>query len=427
MRLRGTRGLGTYQREGKSKNEAGEHRTHPLPSNRRGWRTQMSKVTPEMRIQAGLELAGEGLKSIWMCLPAWCNLFCEYCFACGGKAKPGSMEWADYERLLIEAKEMGVVTVGIPGSGEPFHPKNRELTLKVLRKCADLDMFVTLFTTGEFITHELAAELLDLPVEIMIKCNSLDSDLQNRFVSSKDHQVKHYGQRRSEVLQMLQDMGFNRPDERFGRKSRLAIVTSIMVANDESGLSNYDEMADLLRYARQRNVIFDVDTVLHVGRGATCVLQTTDLLVKAKVLELREIDRIEFGVKWEPGPGYVGGVACNRRFNHRYIDDVGNIHPCVGAVGIDLGNFKAGATLRESWESDLARKLREEPYKGECASCKRFSNKNRPGDKSACYSCYGRFTCNADGSLLTNEGAMKDGVHTTGCLYREATENDNAG
>lgn len=363
-------------------------------------------------VQHGLKRNDTGtLQSLWVELPGHCNLACSYCYACGGSPEQPEnlLNWETYVSILEQAKAMGVDSVGIPGAGEPFVPKNKSLTLRFLHKCAELDMFVTLFTTGEFITEELADELYNLPVELMLKGNTLDPDKQDRFVSNPEvGQIrKGYGRKRNSCIELLMRKGFNNEAEcmrMFGRKSRMALVTSIMTTEDQiDGLSNYDEMASILRFCRERNIIFDCDSVLKRGRAVSCTLCTGDQEIKAKLLEIQKIDREEFDNQWELSQSYVGTV-CDRYRHHLYINQYGEIRPCIGAMDVNLGNIK-GVSLMESWESCEMRIIRNRCYGGVCGTeCQNFA-------EGKCNSCLGRRARN-----LTNEHLLEQGfVDTIGC------------
>jgi MoaA/NifB/PqqE/SkfB family radical SAM enzyme len=322
------------------------------------------------------------------------------------------MSWEMYNSILSQAKAMGVDSIGIPGAGEPFLNTNRELTMNFLNKCAKLGMFVTLFTTGEFITKELANILHALPVEIMLKGNTLDPDLQDQFVSNPTTgQIrKGYGKKRNACIDLLMQVGFNNENEcikKFGRKSRMALVTSIMTSED-SGPSNYDEMADILRFCRKNNIIFDCDSVLKRGRGASCGLCTGDQEIKNKLLELQRIDRAEFPgyPQWELSQSYVGTV-CDRYRHHLYINQYGEIRPCIGAMDVNLGNIKE-VSLKSAWESEEMHIIRNRIYGGACGTqCANFA-------EGKCNSCLGRRARN-----LTNESLLEKGfVDTVGCWNR---------
>ena len=364
-------------------------------------------------VQHGLERANTGrMQSLWLELPGHCNLACSYCYACGGEGlkKEKLLTWEMYEKILIEAKNLGVDSLGIPGAGEPFIPANRDLAMKIIRRAAELGMFATVFSTGEFITEELAKELAKLPVEIMIKGNTLNPKLQDQFVSDpkRGRQITGYGVKRNLAIDILIENGFNDRGEclqRFGRPSRMALVTSIMTS-EHGDISNLKEIADILRFCRRNNVIFDCDTVLKQGRGASCELCTSDQELKSKLMELQVIDATEFGKIWEIGPGYVG-TACDRYMHHLYVNQYGEIRPCIGAMGVVLGNVR-NVSILEAWTSKEMGIIRARKYSGECAECVHFI-------KRECNSCLGRHTTN-----LTNESLnRKKCVQTIGCWNLE--------
>lgn len=369
----------------------------------------MNSNVSEKSVQHGLERKNTGkLQSLWIEQPGICNLACSYCYACGGEklCVKKLLTRDDYRAIFDQAKKMSVDSIGIPGAGEPFIPANLELTIWMLHQCAKRKMYVTLFTTGQFVTPKLADELLRLPVELMIKCNSLNPITQDRFVSDPDrNRVIHgYGKKRNCALDLLMKKGFNDPKiaKRYGRKSRMAIVTSIMTGADGK-ISNYNEIADLMRYARENNIIFDVDSVLKRGRGTTCQLCEEDVRLKAKLLELQAIDAKEFGNHWELSQSYIGTV-CDRYMHHMYIDQYGNIRPCIGAMDVDLGNIK-NTTLKNAWNSPEMRIIRDRNYHGKCGDqCANFA-------EGKCNSCLGRRTRKLTRKSLREKGC----VETIGC------------
>ena len=386
---------------------------------------------------------GSTLKNIWLELPGYCPLACTYCYAKGGKPeRPEDLQtWDNYVSILEKAKERGVEDIGIPGAGEPLYNRTlpehvdpdtpgftlRDLTFRVLEKCKELGMYVTLFTTGQFITEEIANRLYDLPVEVMIKGNSLDCQVQDAFVSNPTERrnICGYGQKRNEALEILMERGFNDEQkclEKYDRKSRMAIVTSIMSSSGE-GPTNYEEMVDLLRYARENNIIFDVDSVLKRGRGADCDLCEEDQRLKAKLQELQAIDSEEYGNEWQLSQSYIGTV-CDRFSYHMYINQYGDIRPCIGAMDVDLGNAKE-TTLEEAWSTPEMRIIRGRNYKGKCGDeCANFSEIDEERTREAgtikhnCNSCLGRRT-----EDLTNDFLLENGfVKTIGCWNHKPKE-----
>jgi len=367
------------------------------------------KNISEKAVQHGLERKNTGnLQTLWVEIPGRCNLACSYCYACGGENLETKrlLSWEQYESILVQAKEMGVDSVGIPGAGEPLLGENLHLTMKIIKKCTELGMFVTLFTTGEFITDRLADELHELPVEIMLKGNTLNPELQDRFVSDpkRGREIHGFGKKRNAAIELLMHKGFNNKNEcleKYGRKSRVALVTSIMTNHD--GISNLDEIVNILRFCRKNNIIFDCDSILKRGRAITCSLCAEDQQIKDKLTELQKIDREEFGNIWEISQSYVG-TTCDRYMHHMYINQYGEVRPCIGAMDVSLGNIKT-TSLQKTWNSFEMNIIRNRQYVGKCAEeCANFA-------KGKCNSCLGRRTAELNNAYLRKNKQVK----TIGC------------
>ena len=368
------------------------------------------KNISEKSVQHGLERQNNGkLQTMWLGIPGICNLFCSYCYACGGEKLETEklLSWKQYESILKQAKKLGVDSIAIPGAGEPLLGRNLELTMKIIRRCEKLGIYVTLFTTGEFITEELAEQLHELPVEIMLKGNTLDAEKQDKFISDPARGLvrKGYGAKRNEAIKLLMRKDFNNEIEclrKFGRKSRMALVTSIMTS--ESGrLNNLNDVVNIMRYCRKNNIIFDCDSLLKRGRGTSCELCASDQELKKKLLELQKIDAQEFGNTWELSQSYVGTV-CDRYMHHLYINQYGEVRPCIGAMDLVLGNMH-NVSLKEAWDSCEMQIIRTRKFSGKCGDeCDNFA-------KNKCNSCLGRRAVN-----LTNENLLAKGsVETIGC------------
>lgn len=378
------------------------------------------KNVSQKSVQHGLERRNTGtLQTMWLEVPPLCNLFCSYCYANGGTVSLEQMEnWltrAQYFNILDQAAAMGVNSLGIPGAGEPFLPgkgnSNLTITMQLLRRSAELGIFVTIFTTGEFITEELADELLSLPCELMIKGNSLNPAKQDRFVSDPSRGSAFmrigYGETRNRALTLLMSKGFNKPG--YGRTSRMALVSSIMT---DGNLSNVDELPGLLRFCRQNNVIFDCDTILKRGRGSSCGLSAEDATVKQALETLQCIDKEEFGNSWEISQSYVG-TTCDRCFHHLYISHTGDIRPCIGAMDVSLGNIKDTA-LTEAWNSSVMQIFRARKFGGVCGTdCLNF-------EEGRCNSCIGRRSPEGTTALKI---LQKGEIPTLGCWNRRPKDN----
>lgn len=356
------------------------------------------------------------LRNLWLEVAGFCNLHCRYCFANGGEhiERDQLLTQRLYELLLDQAHDLGVDSIGIPGAGEPFLPGRNQLqTMRLIEQAATHSMFVTTFTTGQFINEPLARWLSDKPVEVMVKGAALNPDLMDRLVSDEQRGlvIEGYGTQRNAALDILMAKGFNDPatSAPWHRTTRLGLVLSLMTSADGT-LSNLDEALDVLRYCRCHNLLFDADSVLRQGRGANGTLCTSDAQFRDAVERLREVDRLEFGNEWEQNtPAYVGNT-CDRYSHHLYVDQYGNGRACLGAVGVQLGNIRT-TTLQEMWNHPAMLTIRQRQYGGKCAECDHFQ-------KRRCNSCLGRCTT----GLTTAQLAKDRLVPTIGCWnFRETT------
>ena len=357
-------------------------------------------------VQPGLgtttTVAGGELRSMWIEVPAWCDLYCEYCFAGTQKIdrNGGNLTVDDYRRLIRDFAKLGGRDIGIPGCGEPFHKddqigvSNRQLTLDILDCCKHSGLGVTVFTTGHWIDSDLAKHLKNYDIVLLIKCNSLEVDTQNILVGSPTH--LNYAKERDHVLTQLMRLGFNEPT--LEKKSRLGIVTSVMNANKA-------ELPSLLRFARRHNLIFDCDTILERGRGKSFDEKggsPPDAEMREIFRQLQQIDAEEFGNQWNVSRSYIG-TCCDRFRHHLYVTKKGDVCPCVGAPDVHLGNIRTSA-LSECWDSPAMKVIRNRQYSGKCTECLNFLEEK-------CYSCLGRCTTNLSTVQLERDGS----VRTVGC------------
>jgi len=381
----------------------------------------MTEGVTRQTVQAGLGTTPDRgiVQSLWMELPANCDLRCPYCFCATPRDhrddRRHNIAWtrdADEYRadlyvenilkpFAIRIDEWNAATlaqrvsgfgcppenadghidgaVAIPGAGEPFHPFNLQLVLALIDAVSRLKLHLTVFTTAHFIDDDLAAHLADKDVVLLVKYNSAMRGVQNRLVGqAKDGTFFH---RRAKAMDRLMRSGFNKPYGTPGavgyRPTRLGLVTSVM-------RENIRELPDLLRFARTNNLIFDCDTILERGRGFHCRQIPPDGQTREAFYELQRIDRDEFGNHWDVSRSYVGTV-CDRFRHHLYVDRIGNISPCVGSVDIDLGNIRSGPeSLYSAWNSPImSGVIRKRKYEGPCLSCKDWLEEK-------CYGCLGR-------------------------------------
>jgi len=372
----------------------------------------MNKKTtsPALLVQPGLGTThtkpGGELRSLWIEIPGWCDLFCPYCFAGTRKVdlNPDNLTLEEYYLLLKEFASMGGKHIAIPGKGEPFYrdsglgADNRKITLEILHYCQEFDICLTIFTTGHWLDEELIKKMEDYNVVFLIKFNSSFPEIQNDLVGmcKEDKRFYDYADLRDKALMQLMKHGYNTP--RFGKTTRLGIVTSVMTRN-------FEELPQLLRFARNNNLIFDCDTILEHGRGKIFVQEggvPPDDQMKKIFEQLQKIDAEEFSNHWSISRSYIG-TCCDRFRSHLYVSSAGDVHPCVGATSIQLGNLRS-ASLADCWDNPVMKIIRNRCYEGKCSRCANFKEEK-------CHSCLGRCTTDLTESQILNDRC----VTTTGC------------
>lgn len=349
-----------------------------------------------------------GLKSIWIEIPDYCHLHCDYCYASTDN-KPKKVDqylsYSDYEKILREFAVLGGKFVGIPGKGEPFHSKNWELTKSIIDLCCQLNLELAIFTTGDaifFTSHdtvdavpamEKMEYMKDKNLILLIKCNSMFPEIQNKLVNDRHNK---YTQLRNRAIDILIN------EYNLNETHKLGIVTSVMKDNE-------NEIVDLYNWAQERNIIFDCDTILERGRGKEF---TSSGQVPPKIdLEavFKKLKKVGAITNCQGGT-YVGST-CDRVLHHLYVSVEGDIFPCIGCLREDIKeNFQLGnikdISLDQAWKSRFRQRLAtdyKQVFLGTCKKCQNLEDES-------CYSCLGRCTSSVEDDLF---------IHTTGCIHHK--------
>ena len=348
------------------------------------------------------------LRELWLEIPGDCHLNCRYCLAfenkkhfsfCKGEridVRNNLLEVGDYLNILTEFRDNFPLSaeeiargvrkqIAIPAAGEPFFTdRMRKYAYAIINFCEENDISVSIFTTGDLINDEDIQRLKPLKnIHLIIKLNSFKELVQDKIVGKKG-----YAAARNKMLQRLIDEGFN--------DGRLGIVTSLIKQNAE-------EAEDLLHFARRNNLTFDMDLIISRGKGGKshCQFDSNSELLKT-VDHLSAVDKKEYGKKWQASPTYIGSKPCTRFSYHLYVQNNGDVSPCIGSTEIVYGNIKE-QTLANLWDSKLSLVVRNrlQNISGACASCRNFT--------ATCFSCLSRSTVDLQESL--NQGCLK----TVGC------------
>lgn len=270
-----------------------------------------------------------------------CNLECVYCLSnapfvsAERKNKKTKLSLNEIKNNIKQAKELGIKVVSITGSGEPLLYKNLKELIEFIKS---LDLGVVLFTNGLLLTKELAEWLNKKDVNLMVKLNSFNSEINDKLVGLRGAQKIFL-----EKIKMLVDMGF-------ANNKRLALNCIIC-------RENYNEIPELFIFCRKNGIIPWIETVTITGR-AKKDMKLPKESVENLYKRLSEIDKQEFGYEWQPDSPIVG--ADRRRYKFvAQIDIYGNVYHTDANITDEVGNIR-NKRLSELITSDKFIQLRTE-------------------------------------------------------------------
>jgi radical SAM protein with 4Fe4S-binding SPASM domain len=287
-----------------------------------------------------------------------CNLSCVYCFSAAGRERDEELCISDYTTILQQAKSMGAKTVVIVGEGEPFLFSDfREL----LYLCNRLNMVPVVFTNGTQIDAGMVDVLYEVGASLIVKVNSLDSDVHDGLVGYPGSHRKVM-----DVLSTLLLKGFARSEP-----TRLAIETVIVQDNIKS-------IEDLWQYCRRNHIFPYFETLRRCGRAN----RVSNLVVAADILKqtfvrLQQWDDAQYGVQWDAHPPYIA-FSCQQHYFSCFVRANGDVTPCSG-IPIVVGNV-LHQSLQEILNKPLFVRLRsmQSHIQGRCSRCEY---------RERCYGC----------------------------------------
>ncbi len=296
------------------------------------------------------------LLAVTILLSHRCNLNCVYCYTDAGTSEKEKLSLHDWEKYLIQVKELGARNVWIPGAGEPMLDKvfynGNEFPL--LDLCKSLNLSVTFFSNGTYFTKENLYKLKDYEVSVITKLNSFRADVQDQMAGRKGAHTKIW-----KGLELLMKAGYNK-----GARTRLGIDTVIT-------LQNLNEIEDIFIFGRENNIIPYITANLHGGRASyNTNFDVSKEQLKSVFYNLLKIDRTKYGYSWYPSPPVVAG-QCKRLLYDLVIGNNSNVQICPG-IDISIGNLKNNSLKEILSDSELFDRIRNmsKNLKGKCASCK---------------------------------------------------------
>jgi MoaA/NifB/PqqE/SkfB family radical SAM enzyme len=296
-----------------------------------------------------------------------CNLNCFGCYA-GMYRKDEDLSFEVFDRVLTEAKEMGIYFVVISG-GEPFFRKD---LFDIIEKHNDMSFHI--FTNGSLLDSETVQRLAELGnVLPAISVEGFREETDARRGSGHYEKVLN-------AMHLLRDHGVL-----FGFSATMTKGNAHTIITDEF----------IDHWVKQGCTVGWYFLYTPVGKSPNWDIVPTpeqrDLL-RERVGYIRSNKEILIGDFWNDGPVVGGCIAGGRKYFH--INSKGDVEPCV-FCHFAMHNIK-DVSLREAITSPLFRRIREYQDK----------NKNllRPCiimDKPEVY----REVCKIQGVRFTHTGA----------------------
>ena len=288
-----------------------------------------------------------------------CSLNCPHCFRRNNRVDFGVrklMKYEDIYTVVKQAKELGLRSVKFLGAGEPFEDKR---FLEFLRNLKKLNIIPSIFTKGhvigddglvkEYYSHygistgkELVGELKKVNASILLGFNSFDTEIQDKMVGSK----KGYTIKRNRALKLLVEAGFNKNNP-----------THLCLAVNPVTNENYNEVFDIYRWGRVRNLYVIVCSTMISGRCAEKfsweqITPTAEKLIDlyTQIYEFNIKKRIQTfkQIKEEGISSYAGGHPCNQITCGMYLTLTGKVLRCPGDDTTVFGSIWK-ESLKDIW------------------------------------------------------------------------------
>ncbi len=288
-----------------------------------------------------------------------CNFHCQYCYAPDKSVFDSELNPEEIQNAIIQAKDLGARKMIILGGEPMLYPH----ILRMLRFMRGEGLNVEMFTNGSQITPETAAQLFALGVDVVLKMNSFNENIQDALAGKKGaYKIIQ------EAFKNLKNSGYPSP------KKRLGISTIICE-------QNFDELINMWEELRRQNIepYFEIMTPQGKARNNEWLHVELNKL-KELFFKISEIDKKKYGIGWDPQPPLMG-VKCLRHQFSCLLNSQGYVLPCVG-VNILLGNIRQRSLKEIIYESEIMEELRNyyDNIKGPCRKCNKLSG---------CYGCRG--------------------------------------
>jgi len=288
-----------------------------------------------------------------------CNLHCQYCYVPNQNSFEEDLTNEEIRDVILQAKQLGARRIIILGGEPMLHPHN----LEIISFIKGQGLKVEMFTNGFQITADAAKQLADCGVDVVLKMNSFNENIEDMLCGQKG------------ASKMIWDAFHNLRAAGYPSKKNSLSVSTIICRQ------NVDELVNMWQWLREQNIkpYFEILTPQgHAKQNEWLNVSATRL--QEIFSEISRIDRLHYKQVWDPQPPLIG----NRCLRHQFsclVNSRGNVMSCVG-VSIPVGNIREQSLADIIKDSEVMQDLRNYrcTIKEPCRSCKKVEN---------CYGCRG--------------------------------------
>lgn len=225
-----------------------------------------------------------------------------------GSRHPDELNFRETEKVLGDAKKLGLKWIYACGLGEPLEDLRFERLIKTASK---LDVRLSIFTNGTLINEEKAKWLHKNKVCLILKLDTFEEATFDRILGEKGTAQRIY-----EAVKLLLDVGYGKNCENGRTDLAFSIVPTQL---------NIRDIDKVINFAKENNIFPSVGELEQAGRAFEEKIYHGLALDTREMLSLKK--KVE-GLLWE---GYTRPI-CPTIITGLHIDNVGN---CV--VDLETG------------------------------------------------------------------------------------------
>jgi len=287
------------------------------------------------------------------------NPRCPHCYVSRRSTSANDLSEEEICDVVVQAKDLGARRITVLDGERNIHRRISPLSRFVRSQGLDVEVY----TNGAGISADLARELFEDRVPVVLRMDSLDRETQDMLTG-----IEGSFELTQRAFQQLREAGYS------AEERSLRVDTVIC-------RENVDEIASLWRWLRAQGILSRFEIAgPRPDAGEEGWLHVDPAKVQEVFAEIAEIERNRYGGVWDSQLPRWGNGCMLHRFSC-LVCSQGDVLPCVG-VSIPIGNVRKrrlGDIIRES---EILEDLRSHTgtMKGPCAFCE---------ETATCYGCRG--------------------------------------